>query len=183
MATKPAKRQPNWIEISAAYQVNTCSVRALARRHGVSHTAVQKRAAADGWERHPRPVAQRQQKISAQPAPKIVDPKLIVDRGRDLALRLLDELDATTAHLGEIEAAIVNETADDPDGRRRQVMLRAVDLPRRAAILKDIATAARTLGDAAPGKKEQAAAAAGQAASGRYATPATPLRLVQGAKP
>ena len=33
------------------------------------------------------------------------------------------------------------------------------------------------------GKKEEAAAAAERAASGRYATPATPLKLVQGAKP
>jgi hypothetical protein len=33
------------------------------------------------------------------------------------------------------------------------------------------------------GKKEEAAAAAGRAASGRYATPATPLKLVRGAKP
>jgi hypothetical protein len=33
------------------------------------------------------------------------------------------------------------------------------------------------------GKKEEAAAAAGRAASGRYATPATPLKLVRGARP
>ena len=73
------------------------------------------------------------------------DPKMIVDLGRALALRLLDELAATTAYIGDIEAAIIDETADDPDARRRQAMLRAVDLPRRAGILKDIATASRTL--------------------------------------
>jgi hypothetical protein len=193
--TATAKRQPNWPAIRGAYEANRLSTRAIARQNGISHTAIQKRAAAEGWARlsagglphgganpagSPRSptIATRCGNGPNSRSRSAPAPITIADRGRDLALRLLDELDATTAHLGEIEQAIVDETAGDTDGRRRQAMLRAVDLQRRAMILKDIATASRTLADGEPGKKEQAVAAAGKAASGRYATPATPPKLV-----
>jgi hypothetical protein len=181
--SKNGNRRPasEWRAIRAVYEANGISIRAIGRQHGISHEAIRQRAAAEGWTRQALPDSDKAAQIApvslrAGPAP---DPKVIVDRGRDLALRLLDELDATTAHLGEIEAAIMDETAGDADGRRRQAMLRAIDLQRRSSILKDLASAQRTLGDAAPsGKKEAAAEAAGRAATGRYATPATPPKLV-----
>jgi hypothetical protein len=179
VATRHTKRQPDWPEIRAGYQANTCSIRALARRHGVSHTAIQKRSVAEGWERQPRSdLSPSRAENPAKVGPVSSDPKDAVARGRDLAARLLDELSATTSHLGEVEQAIVDETAGDPDGRRRAALLRAVDLPRRAAVLKDLATVLRTLDAAAPGKKAEAEAAAGRAGSGRYSVPGTPPKLV-----
>jgi hypothetical protein len=58
---------------------------------------------------------------------------------RDIAHRLLDELDATTGHIGEIDAAIVAATAGDDSPKRREAMMRAVSLASPASTLANLA--------------------------------------------
>ena len=41
----------DWEAIEADYRAGRCSVRDIAARHGVSHTAINKRARAEGWAR------------------------------------------------------------------------------------------------------------------------------------
>lgn len=103
-----------------------------------------------------------------------------VRQAKDLTLRLLSELDAVTAHQDELEDFIIAETAGDRDTRRRAAMMRAVDLPSRAATLKllvaatkawaDLERAAQAKPSSAPnerqGKKERARADAANAAEG-----------------
>jgi hypothetical protein len=62
-----------------------------------------------------------------------------LSRSRDIANRLLDELDATTGHIGEIEAAIAAATAGDESPKRREAMIRAVSLAARASTLANLA--------------------------------------------
>ena len=187
-APNKARKRPDWPAIRAAFEVSTTSIRALARRHGVSHEGIRKRAQAETWQRTPRTEEAQQQAAAPPPpppAPAAADLAALADRGRDLAGRLLDELSAISASVGQIEQAVDAETADDGDGRRRRAMLRALGLPARVVMLKDLATTLRTLAGAAPGKKAAAADAARRASSGRLATPRTPPRLVinNGAKP
>ena len=161
------------------------SIRALARERGLSDVAISKRAKAEGWTRKPKPqptpsLAAAELKVSPTLAAAVdVDPKVLIKHGRDLTRRLMDELDATTSHVGEIEEAIAAYTAGDKDGQRRFAMLKAVGLPTRANVLKTLTLAAKTLAEAAPGKKEEAQEAATTAAtSGRFAMQATPPKLV-----
>jgi hypothetical protein len=70
-------------------------------------------------------------------------------------LRLLSELDASTTHIGELHQLIEDFTADDRDGRRRHAVQQAVNLSTRATIMKNLASAAKTLAEAAPGKREE----------------------------
>lgn len=49
MATKPTT--PDWERIEREYRAGIKSVREIAAGHGVSHTAIQKRAKTQGWER------------------------------------------------------------------------------------------------------------------------------------
>lgn len=163
------------------------SIRALARERGLSDVAISKRAKAEGWARKPKPNgepipsrADVELKVSPTLAAVVdVDPKVLIKHGRDLTRRLMDELDATTSHVGEIEEAITAYTAGDKDGQRRFAMLKAVGLPTRANVLKTLTLAAKTLAEAAPGKKEEAQNAATTAArSGRFATAPTPPKLV-----
>jgi len=179
----------DWSAIRMAYEVSTVSVRALSRECGLSNVAIHKRAKAEGWIRKPRPdvshaptpsPAAAELTVSPTLAAAIdVDPKVLIRQGRDLTHRLMDELDATTSHVGELEEAIAAYTADDKDGQRRFAMLKAVGLPTRANVLKTLALAAKTLAEAAPGKKEEAKEAAATAAkSGRFAMQPTPPKLV-----
>ncbi|WP_341893752.1 hypothetical protein [Ferrovibrio terrae] len=60
---------------------------------------------------------------------------------RQMIGRLLLELDHTTARRDEIEAEIEAETQKDTNGTRRAAMMRAVSLPSRAGVMRDLATA------------------------------------------
>ncbi|MDU1652654.1 MAG: hypothetical protein E6850_09160 [Leclercia adecarboxylata] len=42
---------PDWEAIESAYRAGSLSIRAIAERHGVSHTAINNRAAKEGWQR------------------------------------------------------------------------------------------------------------------------------------
>jgi hypothetical protein len=190
-------RKPHWAGIRASYEANSSSVRGLAAEHGMSHTAILKRAKAENWTRAARPdvvhtgnVAVEQTVKSNGPSDVLglalaevaeIGPKVLVSRGRDLVARLFDELSASTTHRGEIENLIIDETRGDKDGRRRYAMMKAVSLSARAAVVKNLALAAKTLSDAAPtgGKKEETRDRAAVASKiGRFATPPTPPKLV-----
>src|SRR6202011_123591 len=76
-----------------------------------------------------------------------VNQSAITDRGRDLIGRMLDELEAITSHRDELHDIIINVTKDDGAARRRTRLLRSIGLASRVRVLKDLAAAARTLGD------------------------------------
>lgn len=59
--------------------------------------------------------------------------------GHSLTLRMLDELDATTAYRGELQELISSTVAPI----RQEAMRRAISLSARATIMRDLATAAR----------------------------------------
>ncbi|WP_456281610.1 hypothetical protein M1D55_19400 [Cupriavidus sp. JZ107] len=43
----------DWVAVEAAYRAGTEPVTAIAAKHGISHTAINKRAKAQGWIRNP----------------------------------------------------------------------------------------------------------------------------------
>jgi AcrR family transcriptional regulator len=59
--------------------------------------------------------------------------------GHSLTMRMLNELDASTTHRGELEQMIRSEVAVE----RQTALFKAVSLPQRAAVMRDLATAAR----------------------------------------
>ena len=170
MASNTKKEPIDWSSIEADFRSDSMSNRELARWYSISEGAIRKRAKAEGWVRikcaPAKPVRQptMQPLITATP----VEPRDIVGRGRNLIFRLLDELDATTSHVGDIEDMIIDDTAKDRDERRQAAMLKAVSLPVRAGTIKSLATAFRTLTDATTpsGKKEQAEEASKTAGAG-----------------
>lgn len=71
---------------------------------------------------------------------------------------MFNELEAITSYDGELEELIEVATAGDEDDRRRDAMLKAVSLPARSQIAKNLATALKTINEAggpAKGKKAQ----------------------------
>lgn len=162
MAMKKKKKKTiNWKEIEKDFRAGKISVRQIAEWHEVTEGAIRYRAKKGNWSALTRPIPTDTfvrlpmpplGVVSELPAPRptvsIVDVKVLARSGKDLAFRMLDELDASTSQVDELEDLIVSETAGDRDGRRRQGMLRAVDLPARSNTLKALALAIKTFSDA-----------------------------------
>ena len=68
-----------------------------------------------------------------------------VKAGRELCTLLVGELYQATTQIEEIEQAITEETADDQTGHRRAMMRRAVSLPSRAGVIRDLTSAMKNL--------------------------------------
>jgi len=188
------QKQPvDWVEIERDYRTGAMSLREMARWYGLSDTAIRKRAKAEGWERSADAPSSRRE--PANPPAEIevvrtpltaenVSPEAIVGRGRNLVLRLLDELDATTARAGELEALIVTATDTGDGDKQREALAQAVSLKQRSEVLKSLATAAKTLAEtatASPGGKKAERQAKGEAVAtggGRFAAPAPPKLVV-----
>ena len=159
-----AKRKSSfdWDRIELEYLAGEVSIREIADRHEISEGAIRKRAKAEGWVRAVRrampvrtsgEIASRTPREPSEP----VEAAVIAERGRQLVGRMLDELDATTTHQGELEEMIEDVTADDRDGKRRDAMLGAISLGGRAKTLKELATAFKTINEASAPQGKKAA--------------------------
>jgi len=180
---KPTRAPIDWEAVEREYRAGQISVFQIGKMFGVSHTAINKRAAKEGWkrdltERVRKEVSARlvSDEVSAATAETIVDEaaargvavvrehRVLIGRGKKLVAALFGELEEATEHREEIEDAIIEDTKDDKTMERRSRMLRAVALPTRAGTLKALADANRIfigldrqafgLSDEADGDKE-----------------------------
>lgn len=148
-----AKRNPvDWEAIEREYRAGQLSVREIADQHGVSHTAINKRAKADGWTRDL--AKQVRQRVSAQlvssevsnaNAQQAVETaaargvelvrqhRRTLSRANTIVEKLLAELERGTDNLDVIEEEIEEVTKGDTNSKRRNAMLKAVSLPQRAS--------------------------------------------------
>ncbi|GAB6842360.1 lactam utilization protein B [Methylorubrum rhodinum] len=191
-----AKKPIDWKAVERDYTKTALPVRELARWYNCDEKAIRLRAKAGGWLRPgadaPQPTPHDPQPLADAVAPIVervrlgavlvdASPETIITRGQSLAVRMLDELEADTAYIGEIEQAIEDATPGKDAARRRDAMMKAVSLSSRAGTLKNLALAAKTFAEAtAPeGKKKQRQAAADQATAngGKFAQRSGP-RLV-----
>ena len=156
------RRQADWEAIEREYRAGQLSVAEIGRTYGISHPAILKRAKRDGWQRDlsqkvkqavtARLVTDGVTDSNAREAVETAAARGVaivrhhrhaISRGRDLTLRLLDELDATTTNVGQLQELIEEATAGDKTAQRRNAMMRAVELPSRAGVIKDLSAAAK----------------------------------------
>ncbi len=169
-----AKKPIDWPSVERDYRKTKLPVRELARWYDCDEKSIRLRARAEGWTRpgqsDPQPAPQAPQPLAAVVAPVVerIRPDLgtepartgdLVERGRRVALCMLDELEATTSHLGELAEEIEAAAPGSDNARRREGMLKAISLPTRSGILKNLAQSVKTLAEAnAPAGKKAAAA-------------------------
>lgn len=186
------KKPVDWAEIERDYRTSKMSVREIARWYGITEAAIRKRAKKDGWERPSSQEGAQAEAANPEPekvyvgtvlTPENTTPEAIVGRGRNLVMRMMDELDATTSRLGELEALIIASTDEADAGGQRAALMQSVSLKTRSDVLKALATAAKTLAESsAPAGVKKARQEAGERVAksgGKFASPAPPLRLVQ----
>lgn len=170
MTSKPP---PDWEAIEREYRAGQLSVSEIGRQHGISHTAINKRANRDGWTRNL--AARVREEVSARlvsdgvssanaretvdaAATRVVElvrsHRSDIGRARDVASRIINELDMATAHRDEIAEeieALCSTEPNDSDAakaraeKRRAAMHRAVSLPSRASSMQSLAGALKTI--------------------------------------
>ncbi|PLR28139.1 hypothetical protein SGCZBJ_03790 [Caulobacter zeae] len=159
------KQAIDWAAIEHDFRNGSMSLREMAKWYGVSDGAIRKRAKSGGWERAARPESTHRAPASTNAAggsPRTAltaaaaSPVAIIGRGRNLVLRLLDELEATTCNIGELDAFIVQATGGD-QAKQCEALRQATSLKQRSDVLRALALAAKTLSEAGPqvGKKEE----------------------------
>lgn len=158
------RKPTDWEAIEREYRAGQLSVSEIGRQHGVSHTAINKKAKAQGWTRN---LAERVREevsarlvsdgVSAANARETVQAAAArgvevvrqhrqdISAGRSMVALLLGQLHDAATSRDAIEEAIYDETRDDDNAQRRNQMLRAVSLPGHAGVIKDLSTAMKNL--------------------------------------
>lgn len=159
------KTSAEWSRIQREYLEGEYSIREIADRNEISEAAIRKRAKAEGWE---KPVRTREPVRTLLPAPRPTalvpinppEPRAateIAEQVRQVVGRMVDELDAVTSFQGELEAVIEEATAEDDSDARRDAMMKAVSLPARSQIAKNLAAALKTINEASAPQGKKAA--------------------------
>jgi len=177
--------------VGEAFCSESLSIRALAKKFGISDTAIRKEAKKRGWSRptanqRPRepecepacePTANRSEAAARSVASTPVS--ALTARGRNIILALMDELEFLNQNhqtlVGLVEDYINGEKEDGVRGK----LLKALDHETRSKTANYLATALAKLTDAAPGKKQERQENAESASSaGKFAAPSAPRLIV-----
>lgn len=167
----------DWVQIGESYSTEPLSIRALAKKFGISDTAVRKEAKKRGWTKFAanRPECEPDRKPEREPEHLPREPRVyptapttkdLTVRGRNIILSLMDELDYLNAHHQTLMELVDINFNGEKDAGTRAKLLKALDHEVRTKSANQLATALAKLSDAAPGKKEQAEEDAKTAAAG-----------------
>lgn len=194
---RPLKDGPqiDWPAIYRDWLTGEYSNAQLGRNYGVSSMSIGRKAKADGWSKDNPPISYPDQTMDEPvddldetielPKVKLQRQSVLMRRGKELAQRLLSEIEDTTAHHSEIATIIINT---EHDALRRRAALKAISTDQRAKTLKEViatlkmieappaaAKTAKDTADKPEGKKAQRQEAAERAAtSGVFAVPSPP---------
>ena len=168
----------DWIQIGEAYCGETVSIRALAKRFGLSDTAIRKEAKKREWARPDanQPPREPECKPEREPPPSCSEARArsiasasvkdLTARGRNIILALMGEMEFLNRNHQTIAAMVEDYVNGEKDSSVRAKLLKGLDHETRSKTANYLATALAKLNDAAPGKKEQAEEDAKNASAG-----------------
>ena len=168
--TVSEKRTIDWERIEVQYRAGLLSTREIAAQHRVSHTAINKRAKTEGWDRDlsARIRARAEAVVSkAEVSAEVSNAKLATDRevveaagnlvasihltqrsdikrARAVGMKLLAELEAQTDELDLVEQLADAIRDDDPE-KRLDALERVISLGSRTKVAKDLADTLKNL--------------------------------------
>lgn len=168
MPKNPPNKRTDWTRVERLYRAGLLSIYEIARECHTAEANVRYHAKSKGWKRDLTDAMRSSARIKmvenlasfdsvdADKLKQSTDDDLIeqaartqvqvvrehqktLGQGHSLTLRMLDELDTTTAYKGELQELISTTVAPS----RQEALRRAVSLGSRATIMRDLATAAR----------------------------------------
>lgn len=168
-----AKNKPDWEKIEADYRAGVLSIREIAGQHGVSDTAIRKRAKVHGWDRDlsekitsKADALVRTQEVRTQVrtetavserelieanAQVIADVRMShrgdIRKSRDLVMALLNELQHEThgIELFERLGELLRDEDEKGQDKLNDLYHKMISLPSRVKSMKDLADALKTL--------------------------------------
>jgi hypothetical protein len=205
---RPRKNGPqvDWSAVYVDWATGEYSNRQIAVKHGVSATSIGRKAKEDGWSTtngpapeptltEPEPVVDVVETKSARKGKpdvsKSMTPEQLRKRTKDLAQRLLAEVEDITTYESEIAEIIMKE---ETDPMRRRAALKAISVGERIKMAKEITaiidgvdpkrkvtkTTDKDAAEKPEGKKAQKQAEAEKIAAGRFAPRSGPKLVVNG---
>jgi hypothetical protein len=157
-------RDTDWEAIEREYRAGQLSVSEIGRQHGVSHTAINKRARKEAWARDltervrkevsARLVSPEVSEANAQEAVETAAARGValvrshqasLGKANRIAEKLMSELEGSTDDNEAIVEAIEAATFNDANANRRNSMMKAVSLPSRAATLRELSQTLKNL--------------------------------------
>jgi hypothetical protein len=169
-----ANRKPgtDWEAVERDYRADQISLRAIGAKHGVSDTAIRKRAKAEGWKRvlgAKVREAVREELVRADgsqegsQAERVRTDREIVEESAKVGVEIVrqhrghlarltriagglaDELEAMSVHRHEIEALIEAETEGEKDPKRRAALMKVVSLHDRSQTARELSQTLKNL--------------------------------------
>lgn len=165
--------KPDWERIEQLYRAGLLSVREIAVSCAISHTAINKRAKAEGWERDLKAKirAKADSLVSkAEVSTQVSTEALVTERGiveanaqviasirighrtdigrsRRLANKLLDELEGLTDNrdLFDQLGELLHEPDDSGQDKRYDLYMKVIALPSRTKTLKELGETLKNL--------------------------------------
>lgn len=165
--------KPDWEAIESAYRAGLMSVREIASQHGISHTAINKQAKKEGWERDLKAkikakadalVSKREVSKQVSTEKAISERQLIeasaevianvrmehrgdIRRAREITNTLFDELGAECADIESLRKLGELMLQPDENGRDRlnEVYQSIIALPERVKAVKALSDSMKNL--------------------------------------
>ena len=166
-------KKTDWEAIERAYRAGVLSIREIASHHEVSHTAINKRAKKEGWDRDlkakikakadalvsrrevsrevSREQAETEREIVEGNAEAIANIRMAhrrdISRSRAITNKLLDELEAVTdgREMFEELGEMLRSPDDKGADRLNEIYSKVISLPGRTKTMKELAETLKTL--------------------------------------
>ena len=152
----------DWDAIERDYRLGQFTLRQIAKKHGVTAGGISRKAEKEKWvkdlsqqvkEKTQAALISNSTQINADAVhvavqtnvALILEHRADIRESRALTKELLAELREAGESRAEIEDAVIDETSGDKNSKRRAIMLRAVALPSRAAVIGNLSSALKTL--------------------------------------
>lgn len=162
---------PDWEAVERDYRAGILSVREIAASFGISHTAIQKRAKANGWERDLKAkikakadaLVAKQEVANQVASERMATERDIIEvnagavasvrlahrgdiaRSRRLANKLLEELEAMTDENGTLRELIDQMMDNEGPSSLLEAAQKMAALPGRSKIMKELSETLKTL--------------------------------------
>lgn len=150
----------DWINVRKDYEEKGSTLEVLAITYDCSTVSIYNRVRAEEWKKplleqiaedgdevdetsNPPPPIQNEDEESLDIESLTIENA--VYRQKCILARLMNELEATTAHIGQMKKWIAEDTREDRTTNRRRAMYNAISMGARAVMLKNASAALKTL--------------------------------------